>query len=124
MSPKMKKIVVLLFLMLGTTSLSYSQELKTLISGKWFVDSMKVGNEICEFPEGSSWLEFSSEGKYEVMMNDQKEAGTWKLIKEKNELEFDKTSFDENLKIEKITETELLVSAKDEDIIYTMSLKR
>ena len=120
----MKKIVVLLFLMLGTTSLSYSQELKTLISGKWFVDSMKVGNEICEFPEGSSWLEFSSEGKYEVMMNDQKEAGTWKLIKEKNELEFDKTSFDENLKIEKITETELLVSAKDEDIIYTMSLKR
>jgi len=124
MSPKMKKIVVLLFLMLGTTSLSYSQELKTLISGKWFVDSMKVGNEVCEFSEGSSWLEFSSEGKYEVMMNDQKEAGTWKLIKEKNELEFDKTSFDENLKIEKITETELLVSAKDEDIIYTMSLKR
>jgi len=124
MSPKMKKIVVLLFLMLGTTSLSYSQELKTLISGKWFVDSMKVGNEICEFYEGSSWLEFSSEGKYEVMMNDQKEAGTWKLLKEKNELEFDDKSFDENLKIEKITETELLVSAKDKDIIYTMSLKR
>ncbi|MDE0536930.1 hypothetical protein [Tenacibaculum sp. L6] len=120
----MKKIVVLLFLTLGATSLSYSQELNTLITGKWFVDSMKVGNEICEFSEGSSWLEFSYEGKYEIMMNAQKEEGSWKLLKEKNELEFDKKSFDENLKIEKITETELLVSAKDEDIIYTMSLKR
>ncbi|WP_435255171.1 hypothetical protein [Tenacibaculum sp. A30] len=120
----MKKIVVLLFLTLGATSLSYSQELNTLITGKWFVDSMKVGNEVCEFKEGSSWLEFSSEGKYEIMMNAQKEEGSWKLLKEKNELEFDKKSFDENLKIEKITETELLVSAKDEDIIYTMSLKR
>lgn len=45
----MKKIVVLLFLTLGATSLSYSQELNMLITGKWFVDSMKVGNEICEF---------------------------------------------------------------------------
>lgn len=80
--------------------------------------------KFASFSEGSSWLEFSSEGKYEIMMNAQKEVGSWKLLKEKNELEFDNKSFDENLKIEKITETELLVSAKDEDIIYTMSLKR
>lgn len=120
----MKKVIVLLFLMLGTTSLSYSQELKTLVSGKWFVDSMKIGNEKFEFSDDKNWLELSSDGRYHIMMSNKEENGTWKLITEAKELEFDNESFDENLKIEKISETMLLVSARNNETIYTMWLKK
>ncbi|GFD76309.1 hypothetical protein MHM83_06305 [Tenacibaculum sp. Mcav3-52] len=120
----MKKVVILLFLVLGVSSLSHSQELRTLVSGKWFVDSMKIGNEKFEFLNGSNWLELNSDGRYHVMMSNKEENGTWKLITDKNELEFDDKSFDKNLKIEKISETMLLVSAKNEETIYTMWLKK
>ncbi|MDP2540874.1 MULTISPECIES: hypothetical protein [Tenacibaculum] len=120
----MKKVIILLFLLLGITSLSYSQELKTLVSGKWFVDSMKIGNEKFEFLDGKNWLELSSDGKYQVMMSNKEERGTWKLITDTNELEFDNESFEENLKIEKISETMLLVSARNKETIYTMWLKK
>ncbi|CAM1358085.1 conserved hypothetical protein [Tenacibaculum sediminilitoris] len=120
----MKKVIILLLLLLASTTLIYSQELNSLISGKWFVTSMKVGNEKIEFLKESSWLEFSSDGKYEMVINNKKEEGTWKLIKEKKELEFDNKSFESNLKIEKINKKELLVSARGEKNIYTMWLKR
>ncbi|REH50570.1 hypothetical protein C7448_104182 [Tenacibaculum gallaicum] len=120
----MKKVIVLLFLILGATSLSYSQELKTLVSGKWFVDSMKIGNEKFEFSDDKNWLELSPDGRYQIMMSNKEDSGTWKLIADTNELEFDDKSFEENLKIEKISETILLVSARNKETIYTMWLKK
>ncbi|WGH75791.1 hypothetical protein P8625_01110 [Tenacibaculum tangerinum] len=123
----MKKVIVLLAFFIGTISIAFSQtnhELNALISGKWNVKSMDFGNEKLEFTEGSSWLEFNADGHYFVMIDETQKDGTWRLIGEKKELEFDEKSFEKNLKIERITKNELLVSATTEKNTYTMLLKR
>ncbi|WP_299008352.1 lipocalin family protein [uncultured Tenacibaculum sp.] len=123
----MKKVIALLVFLLGSTSLCFSQEnqeINSLLSGKWKVQSMEIGNEKMEFSDGNNWLEFNTNGKYQVVMNDQGKEGTWKLNEEKNELEFDDESFESNLKIEKLNDKELLVSAVEDETVYTMVLKR
>ncbi len=123
----MKKVITLLVFLLGTTSLSFSQEnqeINSLLSGKWKVQSMEIGNEKVEFSDGNSWLELNTNGNYQVLMNNQEKKGTWKVNKEKTRLEFDDDSFESKMKIEKLSKRELLVSAVEDEIVYTMVLKR
>ena len=53
----MKKVIAVLVLILSFTSVSYSQEINELdflTSGKWFVESVQIGEEIQEFSQGES----------------------------------------------------------------------
>ncbi|CAM1367112.1 hypothetical protein [Tenacibaculum soleae] len=124
----MRKVFSLFLLLLSVTISSFSQqvnELDFLTSGKWQVESIQIGEELQEFSENNNWMIFHADGKYQVVMNNSEKRGNWKLEEASKVIKFEE---DENLanglKIELLNKKELLFSATEGDIVYTMKLKR
>ena len=128
----MKKVYILFvklfsffsLLLVSTVGFSQSSEVDQLALGKWNVESMEIGAEKVQFAEGKSWMEFNQDGKYQVVLNEEQKTGTWKLNKENNELELDEESLKNNLTIKRLSQREMLISASEGDVVYTMVLKK
>ncbi len=125
----MRKLSLALLLFLSVTSISFSQEINELdflTSGKWLVESVQIGEEVQEFPENSSWMIFHADGKYEVMMSDNEKKGNWKLEETTKVIRFEGDDGDlgGGLKIELLNKKELLFSATESEIVYTMKLRK
>ncbi len=120
--------VISVFVLLITSTLSYSQEineLEFLTSGKWHLESVQIGDEIQKYPKESSWMIFKSEGTYQIMMSNNEKVGKWKLDEAKKSIKFEEDeSLAKGLKIELLNDKELLFSATQGDIVYTMKLKK
>lgn len=124
----MKKVFPILLLLLSVTSLSFSQEineLNFLTSGKWFVESVQIGEEIENYSEDASWMVFHSDGKYQVVMNNNEKQGVWKFEELTKVIKFEgDESLANGLKVELLNDKELLFSATEGDVVYTMKLKK
>ncbi|CAM1349218.1 lipocalin-like domain-containing protein [Tenacibaculum crassostreae] len=129
----MKKVFILFvklfsfFSLLLVSTVGFSQEsleVNQLTLGKWNVESMEIGTEKVQFAGDKNYMEFNEDGKYQVVLNEEQKNGTWKLNDESNELELDEESFKKNLKIKRLNEREMLVSALEGDVVYTMVLKK
>jgi hypothetical protein len=125
----MKKVFPMLLLLLSVTSISFSQEineLNFLTSGKWLVESVKIGEETQNYSEeDASWMVFHSDGKYQVMMNNNEKQGVWKFEELTKVIKFEgDESLVNGLKVELLNDKELLFSATEGDIVYTMKLKK
>ena len=123
----MKKAIALAIVLLGSISLSFSQENQTandLISGKWQVEAMEIGGDSLDLTTNNNWFEFNTNGDYQLVLNNNKEQGTWKFVNGAKELQFDNETFENNLKIEKLNDKELLVSVTQSETAYTLILKR
>ncbi|MCF2873954.1 MULTISPECIES: hypothetical protein [unclassified Tenacibaculum] len=127
----MKKVIALFVLLLSFASVSYSQETNSkeinekefLTSGKWFVETVQIGNEVQKFSQKDSWMVFHADGNYQVVMSSHEKNGHWKLNKE-HKVILEEESQETDLKIEVLSETELLFSATDGDIAYSMKLSK
>lgn len=124
----MKKVFPILLLLLSVTSLSFSQEineLNFLTSGKWLVESVQIGEEIENYSEDASWMVFHSDGKYQVVMNNNEKQGVWKFEELTKVIKFEgDESLANGLKVELLNDKELLFSATEGDVVYTMKLKK
>ncbi|WP_422091542.1 hypothetical protein [Tenacibaculum ovolyticum] len=124
----MKKVFPILLLLLSVTSLSFSQEineLNFLTSGKWLVESVQIGEEIENYSEDASWMVFHSDGKYQVVMNNNEKKGVWKFEELTKVIKFEgDESLANGLKVELLNDKELLFSATEGDVVYTMKLKK
>lgn len=123
----MKKAIALAIVLLGSISLSFSQENQTandLISGKWQVEALEIGGDSLDLITNNNWFEFNTNGDYQLVLNNNKEQGTWKFVNGAKELQFDNETFENNLKIEKLNDKELLVSVTQSETAYTLILKR
>ncbi|PKH51491.1 hypothetical protein CXF68_12705 [Tenacibaculum sp. Bg11-29] len=124
----MKKVFPILLLLLSVTSLSFSQEineLNFLTSGKWLVESVQIGEEIQSYSEDASWMVFHSDGKYQVVMNNNEKQGIWKFEELTKVIKFEgDESLVNGLKVELLNDKELLFSATEGDVVYTMKLKK
>lgn len=124
----MKKVIAVLVLILSFTSVSYSQEINELdflTSGKWFVESVQIGEEIQEFSQNDNWMIFHADGKYQVVMRNDKKNGLWKFDESDKVIKLEEEeSSATGLKIEILNEKKLLFSATDGDVTYSMKLKR
>ncbi|WP_272148943.1 hypothetical protein [Tenacibaculum aiptasiae] len=124
----MKKVIALFVLILSFASVSYSQEINEmdfLTSGKWFVETVQIGDEIQEFSKNDSWMVFTKDGNYQVVMSNHKKKGHWKLDEGHKVIELEEEeSKATGLKIEILNETKLLFSATDGDVAYSMKLSK
>lgn len=123
----MKKATALIVFFLGFSCLGFSQEkdsINNLTSGKWQIESMEIENETMDLSKENHWMVFSTDGKYEMMLDDKKQVGTWQLIVNKNEIKFDAEKFDGISEIKKLTDKEFLFSISEGDVVYIMALKR
>lgn len=129
----MKKVFILFvklfsfFSLLLVSTVGFSQEsseVNQLTLGKWNVESMEIGTEKVQFSGDKNYMEFNEDGKYQVVLNEEQKNGTWKLNDESNELELDEESFKKKLTIKRLNEREMLVSASEGDVVYTMVLKK
>lgn len=127
----MKKVITIFVLILSFASVSYSQEANSqeinekefLTSGKWFVETVQIGNEVQKFSQKDSWMVFHADGNYQVVMSNHEKNGHWKLNKE-HKVILEEESQETDLKIEVLSETELLFSATDGDVAYSMKLSK
>ncbi|CAM1366619.1 lipocalin-like domain-containing protein [Tenacibaculum xiamenense] len=124
----MKKALAFFVLAIGITMASYAQDSSDqsfLTSGKWKIESLKIGEEKEDFSDcKNSWLVFQENGSYKMMMRKNQKLGQWTLENNEKLLKFENQGAVDNFKILKLTEKELLFSTTDQDIVYTMTLKR
>ena len=124
----MKKALAFFIFVIGITITSQAQESSEqsfLTSGKWKIESLKIGEEREDFSDcKNSWLVFQENGSYKMMMRKNEKLGQWTLENNEKLLKFENQGAVDNFKILKLTEKELLFSAKDQDIVYMMTLKR
>lgn len=130
----MKKVLTLfvkvfsIFTLLLTSTLTYSQEineLKFLTSGKWHVESVQIGEEVQNYSEQDSWMIFNSNSTYQIMMSNNEKKGTWKFDENEKAIKIEgDESLAKGLKIELLNDKELLFSATEGDLVYTMKLKK
>ena len=113
----MKHFFTLIAICLLQTHSTFIQDEKTdlelLCSGKWNMEYMTMGGERIELPtdeEQASWMIFHKNGKHEIMSFGDKFKAKWEYkSKGRIILMIDKDGTMEQ-KIEKLTETELLLS--------------
>lgn len=122
----MKKGLLTLVFFLGISYLGFSQEKESdvLTSGKWRIESMQVGNEKLELSNENHWMEFHTDGKYQLVLDQQQEEGTWSFSEEAKEIKFDERVFKGKSEIKKLTNREFLFSVSEGDVVYTMTLKK
>lgn len=122
----MKKVIALFVLILATSYSSYSQQdqnLNSLISGKWFIETMEVENDLMNLSEEGHWIVFHDNGLYQLMLGEEEQVGTWHFD-EKNELKLDKENFEGSSIIKKLDDKEFKFSVLGKDIQYTIALKK
>jgi hypothetical protein len=130
----MKKVLTLfvkvfsVFTFLLASTLTYSQEineLEFLTSDKWLVESVQIGDEIQDYSEENSWMEFNSDGTYQIMMSNNEKNGAWKFDEESKQIKFiEDKSLTDGFTIITLNEKEFLFSATEGGLTYTMRLKR
>ncbi|WNW02081.1 hypothetical protein RRF68_01300 [Tenacibaculum sp. HL-MS23] len=124
----MRKVFPMLLLLLSVVTTSFSQEINELdflTSGKWQVESVQIGDEIQNYSDDNSWMVFHKDGKYQVVMSDDEKNGNWKFVEATKsiKLEGDESLID-GLKIKLLNDKELLFSATQGDIVYSMKLRK
>ncbi|MEX6625865.1 hypothetical protein PG913_04845 [Tenacibaculum pacificus] len=124
----MRKLLSTLLLFISITSVSFAQqinELDFLSSGKWLVTSVQIGEEIERYSDNNNWMIFHTDGKYQIMMNNNQQNGNWKFEEATNIIQFDDDeSFVNGLKIELLNDKELLFSAFKDNLVYAVKLKK
>ncbi|MGB1043313.1 MAG: lipocalin family protein [Tenacibaculum sp.] len=130
----MKKVLTLfvkvfsIFTFLLASTLTYSQEINELdflTSGKWQLESVQIGDEVQDFSKDNSWMSFKADGQYQIVMSNNQKQGTWTFDENKKaiKIEGDKELV-KGLKIELLNNKELLFSATEGDLVYTMKLRK
>lgn len=122
------KVFSIFSFLLIISTFTYAQEINELdflTAGKWSVSSVQIGEQKEDFTQKESWMHFYADGKYEIQMsNDQKE-GVWKFDEEEKAVTFeDEEALAAGFKIKKLNDKELLFSATEGDVVYTMTLRR
>ena len=124
----MKKVFPILLLLLTFVATSFSQEINELdflTSGKWQVESVQIGDEIQSYSDDNSWMVFHKDGKYQVVMNNDEKNGNWKFEEATKSIKFEgDESLIDGLKIKLLNDKELLFSASEGDVVYTMKLRK
>ncbi|QXP74104.1 hypothetical protein H0I31_10105 [Tenacibaculum sp. AHE15PA] len=124
----MRKVFPMLLLLLSVVTTSFSQEINELdflTSGKWQVESVQIGDEIQNYSDDNSWMVFYKDGKYQVVMNNDEKNGNWKFEEVTKSIKFEgDESLVDGLKIKQLNNKELLFSATEGDIVYTMKLRK
>ncbi|CAM1347081.1 hypothetical protein [Tenacibaculum insulae] len=124
----MRKVFPMLLMFICVVTSSFSQEINELdflTSGKWQVESVQIGEEVQNYSNDNSWMVFHADGKYQVVMSDDERSGNWKFEEATKVIKFEEDeSLFEGLKIELLNKKELLFSATEGDIVYTMKLRK
>ena len=124
----MRKVFPMLLMLICVVTSSFSQEINELdflTSGKWQVESVQIGEEVQNYSNDNSWMVFHADGKYQVVMSDDERSGNWKFEEATKVIKFEEDeSLFEGLKIELLNKKELLFSATEGDIVYTMKLRK
>lgn len=130
----MKKVLTLfvkvfsIFSLLLISTVTYAQEINEvdfLTSGKWFLESVQIGEETQEFSKGNSWMVFHADGKYEIMMSENEQKGNWKFDENEKAIQFqDNENLAAGFKIQTLNKKQLLVVASEGDLAYTMKLTK
>ena len=124
----MRKAIMLIVLFLSICTVVSAQESKEepcLTSGKWRIESLKIGDEKEDFSDClNSWLVFKEDGSYQLMIRKNEKIGHWELESNKNILKFENEGTIDGFKILKLTNKELLFSTIEDNIVYTMTLKK
>ena len=123
----MKNLFSLVLMCLCMTSVTFSQTNKktdVLTSGKWKVESIQIGEETQEYSENNSWMVFSTDGQYKVVMNEGEKQGNWKLESDNEVIKLEEGNLVDGLTIKLLNNKELLFSATEGDVVYTMKLRR
>ncbi|CAM1353857.1 lipocalin family protein [Tenacibaculum halocynthiae] len=125
----MKKAILLIAFLLSFSALMYSQEIKksaSLTSGKWRIESLKIGEEKEDLSNcKNSWMVFEKDGNYQLVIRKTEKKGQWKLLEDKKTIKFENEGDDTNgFQILKLNDKELLFSTKENDVVYTMTLKK
>ena len=121
-----KVFSIFTFLLASTVTFSQEiNELDFLTSGKWFLESVQIGDQTQEFSKGNSWMAFHADGKYEIMMSENEQKGNWKFDENEKAIQFqDAENLVAGFKIKTLNENQLFVVASEGDVAYTMKLKR
>ncbi|WP_431165574.1 lipocalin family protein [Tenacibaculum halocynthiae] len=125
----MKKAILLIAFLLSFSALMYSQETKKsacLTSGKWRIESLKIGEEKEDLSNcKNSWMVFEKDGNYQLVIRKTEKKGQWKLLEDKKIIKFENEGDDtDGFQILKLNDKELLFSTKENDVVYTMTLKK
>lgn len=124
----MKKAIAIIVFFLGFSVTALSQEStkeSCLTSGKWRIETVKIGEEVEDFSDcTNSWLVFQENGSYQLVIRKTEKKGQWKLENGKEVLKFENQGAIDDFKILKLTDKELLFSATEGDLVYTMTLKK
>ncbi|WP_435262435.1 lipocalin family protein [Tenacibaculum sp. nBUS_03] len=125
----MKKAILLIAFILSFSALMHSQETNksvSLTSGKWRIESLKIGEEKEDFSKcKNSWMIFEKNGNYQLVIRKTEKKGQWKLLEDKQTIKFENEGDDTNgFQILKLNDKELLFSTKENDVVYTMTLKK
>jgi hypothetical protein len=126
----MKKIVVLIFLIIGSFQTINSQEKskKNLISsGKWYIEYTKFGDNKRLFPEktkNENWMLFNKNGKAQITTRGIQSKEEWNYIEKKGIINItEDVEFTEYI-IKKLNESEFIISRKYLNKITTIGLRK
>tara|TARA_B110000240_G_C13245022_1_gene344877 strand:- start:223 stop:603 length:381 start_codon:yes stop_codon:yes gene_type:complete len=126
----MKKIVVLIFLIIGSFQTINSQEKskKNLISsGKWYFEYMKFGDNKRLFPEktkNENWMLFNKNGKAEITTRGIQSKEEWNYIEKKGIINITEDGEFTEYIIKKLNESEFIISRKYLNKITTIGLRK
>lgn len=122
------KVFYIFTFLLVFTTVSHAQEVNEvdfLTSGKWFVESVQIGNQTQEFNASENWMVFHSDGKYQITMSSKEQQGNWNFNEEQKAIQIeDEEALAAGFKIKTLNAKELLVTASEGDMAYTMKLRR
>lgn len=124
----MKKSIALIVFLLGASYLGFSQEknnLNNLTSGKWYFDSMYVGEQQTALEKKENhWMSFSPDGKYKIVVDSEQKEGTWQIYEDTQEIRFVANDFEGVTQIARLTDKEFFFSMWQGDIAYTMKMTK
>jgi hypothetical protein len=126
----MKKIVVLIFLIIGSFQTINSQEKskKNLISsGKWYIEYTKFGDNKRLFPEktkNENWMLFNKNGKAEITTRGIQSKEEWNYIEKKGIINITEDGEFTEYIIKKLNESEFIISRKYLNKITTIGLRK
>jgi len=121
-----KSILLIAFLIFTITTLNAQENDRELImSGKWYTESIQVGNGRYDIPKEhikDIWMEFNEDGVCKTYSFDKKEHGTWTYNPEKRTVKIILKDHILNQRIISINSNRLIVASSQggEEIIVSM----
>jgi hypothetical protein len=126
----MKKTILLTLLVVSSFQNINSQEKREkdlLTSGKWYIKYMKFGEnkrEISDKTKNENWMLFNQNGKAEITTQGIKSIEDWNFGKKHEIINISEDGKFTEYKIEKLNESELVISRKYLNKITTLGLKK